>query len=290
MAILVNKDTRVLVQGITGRVGSFQTKIMLDYGTKIVAGVTPGKGGTYVHNIPVYDLIQEAADEHDVDVALSFVPGRYAADAAFEAIEAGVDLEVILAAEIPNIDFMKVTKFADEQGVLILGPDTAGLISPGKSKVGVHPNRMFTEGNVGVISKSGALSYESCKVLTEHGVGQSTVVGIGGGPLWGLTQTDVLEMFEEDEETDVVVFLGEIGGTMEETAAEYIRKRMRKPVVALIVGRNVPKGKRMGHAGAIIQRGKGAAADKIKALKDAEALIARSPEEIPRLISSIRKG
>ena len=289
MAILVNKDTRVLVQGITGRVGSFQTKIMLDYGTKIVAGVTPGKGGTYVHDVPVYDLVEEAVDEHDVDIALSFVPGRYAADASFEAIEARANLVVILAAEIPNIDFMKVTKFADEQGVLILGPDTPGVISPGKSKVGVHPNRMFTEGNVGVISKSGALSYETCKVLTEHGVGQSTVVGIGGGPMWGLTQADVLEMFEQDEETDVVVLLGEIGGKMEENAAEYIRKKMTKPVVSLIVGREAPKGKRMGHAGAIIQRGKGAAADKIKALKDAGALIAKSPEEIPQLTNSIRK-
>lgn len=287
MAILVNKDTRVLVQGITGRVGSFQTKTMLDYGTKIVAGVTPGKGGLYVHDIPVYDLVEEAVDEHDVDVALSFVPGRYAADAALEAIEAGVDLLVILAAEIPNIDFMKVISFADEQGVLVLGPDTPGVISPGKSKVGVHPNKMFTEGNVGVLSKSGALSYETCKVLTEHGIGQSTVVGIGGGPIWGLTQIDILDMFEKDEETHVVVLLGEIGGTMEETAAEYISKKMAKPVVALIVGRSAPKGKRMGHAGAIIQRGKGTAADKIKALKDAGALIAKSPKEIPQLISSL---
>lgn len=259
---------------------------MLDYGTKIVAGVTPGKGGGYVYNVPVYDLIEEAVDEHDVDVALSFVPGRYAADAAFEVIEAGVDLVVMLAAEIPNIDFMKVIRVADEQRVLILGPDTPGVISPGKSKVGVHPNKMFTEGNIGVLSKSGALSYETCKVLTEHGIGQSTAVGIGGGPIWGLTQTDILEMFEKDEETDVVVLLGEIGGTMEETAAEYIRKKMMKPVVALIVGRSAPKGKRMGHAGAIIQRGKGTAADKIKALKDAGALIAKSPKEIPQLISS----
>lgn len=286
MAILVNKDTRVLVQGITGQVGSFQTKIMLNYGTKIVAGVTPGKGGTYVHDIPVYDLVEEAVDRHDVDVPLSFVPGRYAADAAFEAIEARVDLVVILAAEIPNIDFMKVIRVADEKRVLVLGPDTPGVISPGKSKVGVHPNKMFTEGNVGVLSKSGALSYETCKVLTEHGIGQSTVVGIGGGPIWGLTQTDVLEMFEKDEETHVVALLGEIGGTMEETAAEYIRTKMTKPVVALIVGRSAPKGKRMGHARAIIQRGKGTAADKIKALKDAGALIAKSPKEIPQLISS----
>jgi len=287
LAILVDKDTRVLVQGITGQVGSFQTKIMLNYGTKIVAGVTPGKGGLYVHEIPVYDLIEEAVDEHDVDVALSFVPGRYAADAAFEAVEAHVDLVVILAAEIPNIDFMKVIRVADEQRVLVLGPDTPGAISPGKSKVGVHPNRMFTEGNIGVLSKSGALAYETCKVLTEHGIGQSTVVGIGGGPIWGLTQTDILEMFEKDEETAAVVLLGEIGGTMEETAAEYIGKKMTKPVVALIVGRSAPEGKRMGHAGAIIKRGKGTAADKIKALKDAGALIAKSPKEIPQLISSV---
>lgn len=288
MAILVDENTKVLVQGITGRVGSFQTKIMLDYGTKILAGVTPGKGGKIIHGIPVYNSVEEALNKHDINVALSFVPGAYVKDAAFEAIDAGIDFVVILAEGIPNLDFMKVKRFADKQGVLILGPDTPGIISPGKSKVGVHPNRMFIEGNVGVLSKSGALSYETCKILTESNIGQSTVVGIGGGPIWGLTQAGILKMFAKDGGTDVIVLLGEIGGTMEEMAADYIRK-MTKPVIALIVGRSAPEGKRMGHAGAIIQRGRGTAADKIEALKNAGAFIAKSPTDIPQLIASVNE-
>ena len=288
MAILVDDNTRVLIQGITGQVGAFQTKVMLDYGTKILAGVTPGKGGEHIHGILVYDFVEEALNEHDINVALSFVPGPYAMDAAFEAIDAGIDFVVILAEGIPNLDFMKVKMFADKKEVLVLGPDTPGIISPGKTKVGVHPDRMFMEGNIGVLSKSGALSYETCKILTESSIGQSTVVGIGGGPIRGLTQTDILEMFEKDGGTDIVVLLGEIGGTMEEIAADYIKK-MTKPVIALIVGRAAPEGKRMGHAGAIIQGDKGTAAGKIEALKDSGAFIAKSPTDIPQLIASINR-
>ncbi len=289
MAILINKQTRLIVQGITGEIGSFQTKVMLDYGTKVVAGVTPGKGGKSVHGVPVYDLVEEAAEIHKANTAISFVPGRFAKDAAFEAIEAGLRVIVMVAEAVPNIDAMEVIRYAGEQGVSVLGPDTAGVISPGKSKVGVHPHWMFKEGNVGVLSRSGALSYETCKTLTENEVGQSTVVGIGGGPIWGLTQAEVLKMFERDDETEAVVLLGEIGGTMEERAAEYVREEAKKPVIVLIVGRSAPPGKKMGHAGAVIREGKGSAADKTRALEEAGALIAMYPRDIPELISSALK-
>jgi succinyl-CoA synthetase alpha subunit len=284
LAILVNKETRVLVQGITGRVGSFQTKIMMEYGTKVVAGVTPGKGGTSINGVPVYDLVEEAL-VHEPNVAISFVPGPYATDAAFEAIDAGLDLIVMIPEGIPNIDVLKLIRYAKGRGTLILGPDTPGVISPGKAKVGVHPHRMFMEGNVGVISRSGSLSYDTCKILTENGIGQSTVVGIGGGPIWGLTEMDVLEMFERDDETQAIVLLGEVGGTMEERAADYIKDNITKPVVAVIVGRHAPLGKRMGHAGAIIERGKGSATSKINALKSAGVLIAKYPRDVPKLVS-----
>jgi len=288
MAILINEKTRVLVQGITGRVGSFQTKIMIDYGTNVVAGVTPGKGGTSIHGVPVYDLVEEAAI-HEPNVAISFVPGPYATDSAFEALDGGLDLIVLIPEGIPNLDVLKLIRYAKERGTLLLGPDTPGVISPEKSKVGVHPHRMFMEGNVGVVSKSGSLSYDTCKILTENGIGQSTVVGIGGGPIWGLTEIDILEMFEEDDETEVIVLLGEVGGTMEERAAEYIKDNITKPVIGLIVGRYAPKGKRMGHAGAIIERGKGSATSKTEALKGAGVIIVKYPRDIPRLVSPFLK-
>jgi succinyl-CoA synthetase alpha subunit len=280
MTILVHENTCLLVQGITGRVGSFQTKVMREYGTKIVAGVTPGKGGTMVDGIPVYDLVEEALSEHEVDVALSFVPARFAKDAAIEAIDNGIHLLVLTAEGIPDQDVLTVLHYAAIKGTRVLGPDTPGLVSPGKCKVGVHPNRVLKEGHVGIVSKSGALSYEVCKLLTKHGVGQSTIVGIGGGPLWGLTQRDVLGMFEEDPDTKVVVMLGEVGGTMEHEAAALIEKDMTKPVISLIVGSAAPKGARMGHAGAIIEGEGETAASKISALKEAGSLIARDPAEI----------
>ena len=287
MCILIDEDTKVIVQGITGTVGSFQTRVMLDYGTKVVAGVTPGKGGQTVHGVPVYDLVEDAVEENGGDASLIFVPGPYAADAAIEAIEVGVSLAVMTAEGVPLLDVMKVMSLAVERGVAVIGPDTAGLISPGRCKVGVHPHRLFMEGSVGVVSKSGALSYETSKALTEGGYGQSTVIGIGGGPMWGLTQVEALRLFEEDEGTEAVVLLGEIGGSMEEEAAEFIGEHMSKPVVSLIVGRHAPEGERMGHAGAIIQGGRGTAAGKIAALERAGARVVKGPREIPLVLREL---
>jgi succinyl-CoA synthetase alpha subunit len=287
MAILIDRNTRVLIQGITGNVGSFQARVMKDYGTQIVAGTTPGKGGTTVDGIPVYDFVAEAMAEHQIDAAFGFVPGRFAKDAALEVLEAGVPFYVITTEGIPNRDMIQIIQYAAQKGARVLGPDTAGLISPGRCKLGVHPNRMFMEGRVGVLSKSGALSYEVCKNLTENGIGQSTVVGIGGGPFWGMTQPAVLKLFQEDPETSVVVLLGEVGGTMEIEAAEYIKNHMTKPVVALIVGRSAPEGAQMGHAGAIIEGKEGTAASKIRSLEEAGACIAYRPAEIPRIIKSL---
>jgi len=290
MAILIHENTRVLVQGITGRVGSFQTKVMQEYGTNIVAGVTPGKGGIMVDGIPVYDFVEEALSEHEADVALSFVPARFAKDAAIEAIDNGVHFVVLTAEGIPDQDVLTVLNYAAIKGIKVLGPDTPGLVSPGKCKVGVHPDRVLKEGHVGLVSKSGALSYEVCKLLTEHGIGQSTIVGIGGGPLWGLTQREVLEMFGEDSDTKVVVMLGEVGGTMEHEAAAFIKKDMTKPVISLIVGRTAPKGARMGHAGAIIEGEGETAASKIRALKKAGSLVAKDPAEILSFIKRLEVG
>jgi len=287
MTILIDRDTKVIVQGITGTVGSFQTKVMLDYGTKVVAGVTPGKGGQSVHGVPVYDLVEDAVDENGGDASLIFVPGPYAADAALEAIDAGVSLAVMTAEGVPLLDVMKVMNLATERKAAVIGPDTAGLISPGRCKVGVHPHRLFMEGNIGVVSKSGALSYETSKMLTDSGYGQSTVIGIGGGPMWGLTQVEALRLFEDDAETEAVVLLGEIGGSMEEEAADFISEHMSKPVVSLIVGRHAPEGERMGHAGAIIQGGRGTAAGKIEALEEAGARIAMGPREIPVILKEL---
>jgi succinyl-CoA synthetase alpha subunit len=287
VCILVDRDTRVIIQGITGTVGSFQSKVMLDYGTKVVAGVTPGKGGMSVHGVPVYDLVEEAVGEHGGDVVLSFVPGPYSADAAIESILAGVKLVVMTAEGVPLYDTAKVMRLAGENGVMVIGPDTAGVISPGRGKAGVHPDKLFLEGGVGVVSKSGALSYEVSKALTEAGLGQSTVVGIGGGPMWGFTQVDALRLFQEDGGTDAVVLLGEIGGSMEEDAADYVRRHVSKPVVSLIVGRHAPEGERMGHAGAIISHGSGAAEHKISALSDAGVHVVKGPREIPLVLKEL---
>jgi len=287
MAILIDETTRVLIQGITGTVGSFQTRIMQDYGTHVVAGVTPGKSGRKVHGIPVYDFVEEATADHEIDAAFGFVPARFAKDAALEVIDAGIPLLVLTAEGIPDQDMLTVINYAAAKGTTVVGPDTPGLVSPGKCKLGVHPNRVLSEGHVGVLSKSGALSYEVCKTLTEHGIGQSTVVGIGGGPFWGLSQVAVLRMFQDDPETRCVVLLGEVGGTMEQEAAAFIEGTMDKPVIALIVGRAAPEGAQMGHAGAIIEGKEGTAASKIKALENAGALIAYRPSEMPRIIAKL---
>jgi succinyl-CoA synthetase alpha subunit len=260
---------------------------MQDYGTQVVAGVTPGKGGRQVHGVPVYDFVEEAVARHRIDAAFGFVPARFARDGALEVIEAGVPLLVLTAEGVPDHDMLTIINYAALKGTTVVGPDTPGLVSPGKCKLGVHPNRVLSEGHVGLLSKSGALSYEVCKTLTEHGIGQSTVVGIGGGPFWGLSQEAVLSMFQVDPETTAVVLLGEVGGTMEQEAAAFIEKNMNKPVVALIVGRAAPAGAQMGHAGAIIEGEEGTAASKIKALEKAGALIARRPSEMPQILREL---
>jgi len=288
MAVLVNRDTNVLVLGITGRSGRLQTKVMLDYGTKVVAGVTPGKGGQVAEGVPVYDFVGEALKEHRIDAAISFVPARSAKDSSFEAIDSGIKFLVLTMEEIPDHDVLEILSYAKAKGTTVLGPGAAGIISPGKCKLGAHPPRMFMEGNVGVVSKSGALSYEVGKTLTEAGIGQSTVIALGGGPLWGLTQRDAVRLFQEDPETKIILLLGEIGGTTEEEAAEFIAQNVTKPVVALIVGRAAPEGKSLGHAGAIIQGNRGTAQSKIAALSRAGAKIATTPKEAAQIIKEIR--
>jgi len=280
MSVLIDETTRVLVQGITGNVGSFQTRVMRRHGTRVVAGVTPGKGGTRVDGVPVFGFVREAAAREPIDAAISFVPARFALDAALEAIESRIPLLVLTAADLPVHDVMKILRFARANGVRVLGPDTPGLVAPGRCKLGVHPERVLREGPIGIVSKSGALSYEVCKQLTEAGLGQSTVVGIGGGPLWDLDQSDVLCLFEDDPQTEAIVLLGEVGGTMEHRAAAVIRERITKPVVALIVGRSVPEGARMGHAGAIVGGELETAASKSAALRGAGAKTVRTPREI----------
>jgi len=288
MSILIDRDTRVLVQGITGKVGSFQTRRMLEHGTQIVAGVTPGKGGATVYDVPVYDFVRDAAASESIDAVISFVPARFVRDAALEAIESRIPLLVLTAADLPIHDIMDILNSAKAHGVSVLGPDTSGLVAPGRCKLGVHPDRVLREGSIGVVSKSGALSYEVCKQLTEAGFGQSTVVGIGGGPLWDLNQPEVLQLFEEDPLTEAIVLLGEVGGTMEHDAAAVIQKRISKPVIALIVGRSAPEGARMGHAGAIVGSRQETAESKIQALQNAGASIARTPAEIVTLLKGER--
>jgi succinyl-CoA synthetase alpha subunit len=287
VSILVDETTRVLIQGITGKVGAFQAEVMKAYGTRVVAGVTPGKGGSVVHGVPVYDLVEQALSDGPVDAAITFVPARFAKDAAVEAIENSIPLLVLSTGEIPDHDLMTILRLASIRGTRVVGPDTPGLVSPGKCKVGVHPNRVLRRGSVGIVSKSGALSYEVCKRLSESGIGQSTVVGIGGGPLWGTTQRDVLALFEADPETSAIVLLGEVGGTMEQDAAAYIREWVTKPVVALIVGRAAPPGARMGHAGAIIE-GEGETAErKLASLEAAGCFVTRNPADIVPFIKKL---
>jgi len=243
MSILIDKNTKVLVLGITGKSGRLQTEIMKEYGTNIVAGVTPGKGGSEVAGVPVYDFVEEAVNKHDINAAISFVPPPFSKDSCIEVIENNIKFLVLTTEQIPEHDVVEIIKYAEEKGTRILGPGSAGLISPGKCKLGVHPPQLYTQGQVGVVSKSGALSYEVSKTLTENGIGQSTVVAIGGGPFWGLTQIDIIKLFQEDNETKVIVLLGEIGGTMEENVAKFIKEKVNKTVIALIVGKSAPKGK-----------------------------------------------
>ena len=286
MSILVNKDTRLLVQGITGREGAFHTEQMIAYGTPVVAGVTPGKGGTWgVGNVPIFETVHEAVTATGANTSIIYVPAKFAPDAVLEAADAGVPLIICITEGIPALDMMKVRAYLDTTKSRLIGPNCPGLITPGEAKVGIMPGHIHTRGRVGVVSRSGTLTYEVVYALTLRGIGQSTAVGIGGDPINGTSFVDVLKLFENDPETRQVVMIGEIGGTDEEKAAEFIAAKMTKPVTAFIAGQTAPPGKRMGHAGAIISGGKGTAADKIAALQAAKVRVARHPGEIAEMVA-----
>jgi len=288
MSILIDKNSRILVQGITGNEGLFHTGQMLQYGTNIVAGVTPGKGGEWVLDgkVPVFDSVRIAVDATGADVAVIFVPARFAPDAIYEAADAGIPLVVCITEGIPVQDMMQVRVYLDGTGSRLIGPNCPGLLTPGESKVGIIPGNISLPGNVGVVSRSGTLTYEVLYALMIKGIGVSTCVGIGGDPINGTNFIDCLTLFEDDGLTETVVMIGEIGGADEEKAAEFIQNKMTKPVVSFIAGQTAPPGKRMGHAGAIIEGGTGTAEDKIAALKAAGVEVARHPEEIPTLLKS----
>ncbi|NLC12370.1 MAG: succinate--CoA ligase subunit alpha [Firmicutes bacterium] len=285
MAIFINETTKVLVQGITGNQGSFHTKQMLSYGTNIVAGVSPGKAGREVEGITVFDTIEAAKEKVGaIDASILFVPAPFAKDGAFESISAGVKVVVLITEGIPLQDAVSIMSYARSKGTTVVGPNTFGIISSGKCKIGIMPNQIYVPGPVGVVARSGTLSYEIVANLKEAGYGTTTVVGMGGDRVVGLNFIDVLKEFEKDEETKLVVMVGEIGGAAEEEAAEFIKEKMTKPVVAYLAGKSAPPGKRMGHAGAIIERGKGTFEGKVKALEAAGVPVAALPFEIVSLI------
>jgi len=288
MPILVGRDTRVLVQGITGTQGMFHTKLMLEYGTKIVAGVTPGKGGTNVHGVPVYDTVSEAVDTLRIDASIVFVPAPFAKDAVLEEVDSGLNPIVVITEGIPVRDTMEFLATAREKKTVLIGPNTPGIITAGECKLGIMPAHVFSKGKVGLVSRSGTLTYEIAAGLTKYGLGETTCVGIGGDPVVGLTFIDLLEMFKSDEDTKAVALIGEIGGNAEEQAAEYIKRiSYPKPVATYIAGRTAPPGKRMGHAGAIISGRSGTAESKIKALQDAGVHVAERPTDVARLLANL---
>jgi succinyl-CoA synthetase alpha subunit len=290
MAILVDRNTLLLVQGITGREGEFHSRQMLEYGTRIVAGVTPGKGGQTACDgkVPVFDTVADAVADTGANVSIVYVPARFAADAILEAADAGIPLVVCITEGIPTLDMVEVRAYLDMKGTRLVGPNCPGLLSPGQAKVGIMPGHIATPGPVGVVSRSGTLTYEVVYALTARGIGQTTCVGIGGDPIIGTSFIDVLELFEEDSLTEHVVLIGEIGGTDEELAARFIAERMTKPVTAFIAGRTAPPGKRMGHAGAIIQGGTGTAADKIAAFEAVGVWVAQHPGQIADIVAQGR--
>jgi len=287
MAIFVNKDTNVLIQGITGRLAALQTKLMLDYGTKIVAGVTPGKGGQTQFNIPIYDSIQEATNEHRIDASVIYVPAPFVQDAAFEAMDAGVRFLVIITDWVSLHSEMKIKAYAKSKDTCYIGPNTPGIVIPGETSLGMISASAVMPGGVAVVSRSGTLSDEVAERLSEQGIGQSVVIGLGGDPIVGLRMIDVLKLLKEDKQTNGVLIVGEIGGTMEEEAAEYIKAQFDKPVVAFIAGRTAPRGKVMGHAGAIIMGEQGTAESKINAFQSAGVPVAKTLWEIPSLVKKI---
>jgi len=286
VSIFIDRATRLCVQGITGRDGSFHARGMMEYGTNVVAGCTPGRGGTTVEGVPIFDSVAEAVESAGANASITFVPARFATDAILEAAEAGVALIVAVTEGVPTLDAVRIYHRLGDLGARMIGPNCPGIISPGKSKVGIMPGWIHSQGPVGVVSRSGTLTYEVVDQLRIAGLGQSSVVGIGGDPIIGTSFIDCLRAFEDDAETRAVVLIGEIGGTDEEEAAEFVRGEMSKPVVGFIAGRSAPPGKRMGHAGAIIAGGKGTAEEKIEALKAADIPVAERPSDIPELVAN----
>ena len=291
MSILVNQDTKLLVQGITGRQGQFHTRLMIEYGTHVVGGVTPGKGGEWVDTssgkLPVFDTVKEAVEATAANCSIILVPAPFAPDAIFEAADADIPLIICTTEHIPVQDMMRVREYLDQKGTMLIGPNCPGVLTPDQSKVGFIPGHSAKPGNVGIVSRSGTLTYEVMYALTQKGMGQSTCVGIGGDPIKGLNFIDILQMFEDDPQTTAIVMIGEIGGTDEEKAAEYIAERITKPVVSFIAGRSAPPGKRMGHAGAIVEGGTGSAEDKIAALEAVGVKVADHPEQIADFLAEM---
>lgn len=287
MSILIDENTRVVVQGITGSEGTFHTEKMIEYGTNVVAGVTPGKGGMVHEGVPVFNTVAEAVEETGANGSGIFVPPPFAADAVMEAAEAGIKVIVCISEGIPTMDMVKATTFLQDKNIHLVGPNCPGVITPGKCKIGIMPGFIHAPGRVGVISRSGTLTYEAVDQLTKEGLGQTTCIGLGGDPIVGTRFIDALKLFKDDSETEGVVLIGEIGGSDEEIAAEYIKKEFNKPVVAFIAGTTAPPGKRMGHAGAIIAGGKGTAKEKIAALREAGVTVADSPAEIGATMKKI---
>jgi succinyl-CoA synthetase alpha subunit len=287
MSILVNNETRLLVQGITGREGAYHAHQMVDYGTKVVAGTSPGKGGTKNEDgVPVFNTVAEAVKETGANASIIYVPAAFAPDAMYEAANVGIPLIVCITERVPALDMVKVYRYVRERGARLIGPNCPGLISPGQAKVGIMPGYIHKPGNVGLVSRSGTLTYEVVNALTQAGLGQSTAVGIGGDPIVGSSFIDILKLFQEDPATEKVVMIGEIGGTDEEAAAAFVRAHMTKPVVGFIAGRTAPPGRRMGHAGAIISGGVGTAESKMDAMRAAGMQVAEAPSQIPDLIKS----
>jgi len=284
MSILIDRSTRVIVQGLTGREGTFHAKACAEYGTKIVGGVTPGKGGTTHEGWPIFNTVQEAVDKTGADASILFVPPAFAADAIMEAADAEIELIVAITEGIPTMDMVRAWEFLQNRRARLIGPNCPGIISPGKSKLGIMPGHIHREGPVGIVSRSGTLTYEAVFQLTTRNIGQSTAIGIGGDPIIGTNFIDALELFNKDPQTEIVVMIGEIGGQAEETAAAYVKTHMKKPVIGFIAGQTAPPGRRMGHAGAIISGGTGTAAEKMKAMEAAGIRVTRSPAEIGEMV------
>ena len=280
MSVLVDKSTRLVVQGITGKEGTFHTKQMVEYGTNVVGGVTPGKGGTTHEGIPVFNTVADAVKEAGANASVIYVPPSFAADAVMEAADAGIPVVVCITEGIPTLDMVKVREYLKDKSTRLIGPNCPGIISPGKCKIGIMPGHIHREGNIGVVSRSGTLTYEAVGQLTALGLGQSSAIGIGGDPIVGTTHVDALRLFQADDETTGIVMIGEIGGSAEEEAAAFAKENVTKPIVAFIAGQTAPPGRRMGHAGAIIAGGKGTAAEKMKALADAGIHVVKSPADI----------